>query len=60
MDQNQAINVLVQVAHQALGSGLFKSFEDAKIVSEAVDAFKQETSQEEAAQEEKPKLKKEE
>ena len=58
MDQNQAISILVQVAHQALGAGLFKSFEDAKIVSEAVETFKQEPEKSDSA-EEKPKLKKE-
>jgi hypothetical protein len=58
MDQNQAITILVQVAHQALGAGLFKSFEDAKVVSEAIDAFKQEGQQAEPT-EEAPKLKKE-
>jgi hypothetical protein len=40
MEQNQAINILVQVAHQALGAGLFKTFEDTKAVSDAIDAFK--------------------
>jgi hypothetical protein len=50
MDQNQAISILIQVAHQALGSGLFKTFEDAKVVSEAVEAFKQEQAPAETAE----------
>ena len=52
MDQNQAINILVQVAHQALGAGLFKTFADAKAVGDAIDAFKLPEEQSEAEVEE--------
>jgi hypothetical protein len=47
MEQNQAINILVQVAHQALGAGLFKTFEDTKAVSDAINSFKAPAQQEE-------------
>lgn len=39
MTQDQAIQVLVQVAHQALSAGVFKSFSDTDAVKQAIEAF---------------------
>lgn len=42
MEKNQAVQVLIQVAQQALGAGLFKTFNDVEIVKNAVDALQTE------------------
>ena len=47
MNQQEALNILIQVAHQALGSGVFKTFQEAEIVQNAVKAFQQPAQQEE-------------
>lgn len=39
LTQQEALNILVSVAHQALGAGVFKTFEETDIVKNAVAAF---------------------
>ena len=55
MNQQEALNILIQVAHQALGAGVFKTFQETDIVKNAVAAFQQQPAQQE---EEKVGLKK--
>jgi hypothetical protein len=47
MNQQEALNILIQVAHQALGAGVFKTFQETDIVKNAVAAFQQPAQQEE-------------
>ncbi len=55
MNQQEALNILIQVAHQALGAGVFKTFQETDIVKNAVAAFQPPSQQQE---EEKVGLKK--
>lgn len=47
MNQQEALNILIQVAHQALGAGVFKTFQETEIVQNAVKAFQQPAHQQE-------------
>ena len=47
MNQQEALNILIQVAHQALGAGVFKTFPETEIVNNAVKAFQQPAPQQE-------------
>lgn len=50
MQQYEALKVLVQAALKAQGSGIL-SLDEAVIVKNAIDAFKQETQEEEVTEE---------
>ena len=39
MNQQEALNILIGVAHQALGAGVFKTFQEVDVVKNAVAAF---------------------
>ena len=47
MNQQEALNILIQVAHQALGAGVFKTFQETDIVKNAVAAFQPPAQQQE-------------
>ena len=47
MNQQEALNILIGVAHQALGAGVFKTFPEVDVVKNAVAAFQQPAPQQE-------------
>lgn len=47
MNQQEALNILIGVAHQALGAGVFKTFQETEIVQNALKAFQPPAQQEE-------------
>ena len=51
MKQEQAIAVLIEVAHAALRAGVFKNFDETDAVNQAIKLFVQKPEGEEADQE---------
>lgn len=47
MNQQEALNILIGVAHQALGAGVFKTFPEVDVVQNAIKAFQQPVQQQE-------------
>jgi hypothetical protein len=47
LSQQEALNILISVAHQALGAGVFKTFPEVNVVQNAVAAFQQPAQQQE-------------